>query len=315
MTRNKITIVGAGFVGATTAHWLAERELGDIVLLDIPATETMPKGKALDLEEAGPVLGYDTRITGTTDYADTKDSDIVVVTAGAARKPGMSREDLVGINQKIITEVAHNVGATSPNAIVIIVTNPLDTMAYLAYTILSKHYGFTKQRVVGQAGVLDSARMRTFIAQELGVSVRNTHAFVLGGHGDEMVPLVRYSTVAGIPITELLPPDRIAAIVQRTRQGGAEIVNLLKTGSAYYAPGAAVAEMAEAILKDRKMILPCSAYLEGEYGLSEMFFGVPVKLSRSGIEQIIEIKLLPEEQEMLDKSAALVRSTMSALKL
>jgi malate dehydrogenase len=307
--------VGAGFVGATTAHWLAERELGDIVLLDIPATETMPKGKALDLEEAGPVLGYDTRITGTTDYADTKDSDIVVVTAGAARKPGMSREDLVGINQKIITEVAHNIGATSPNAIVIVVTNPLDTMAYLAYTILSKHYSFTKQRVIGQAGVLDSARMRTFIAQELGVSVRNTHAFVLGGHGDEMVPLVRYSTVAGIPITELLPADRIAAIVQRTRQGGAEIVNLLKTGSAYYAPGAAVAEMVEAILKDRKMILPCSAYLEGEYGLREMFFGVPVKLGRAGIEQIIEIKLLPEEQEMLNKSAELVRSTMRALKL
>ena len=315
MTRNKITIVGAGFVGATTAHWLAERELGDIVLLDIPATETMPKGKALDLEEAGPVVGYDTRITGTTDYADTKDSDIVVVTAGAARKPGMSREDLVGINQKIITEVAHNIGATSPNAIVIVVTNPLDTMAYLAYTILSKHYSFTKQRVIGQAGVLDSARMRTFIAQELGVSVRNTHAFVLGGHGDEMVPLVRYSTVAGIPITELLPSDRIAAIVQRTRQGGAEIVNLLKTGSAYYAPGAAVAEMVEAILKDRKMILPCSAYLEGEYGLRDMFFGVPVKLGRAGIEQIIEIKLLPEEQEMLDKSAELVRSTMRALKL
>ena len=315
MTRNKITIVGAGFVGATTAHWLAERELGDIVLLDIPATETMPKGKALDLEEAGPVVGYDTRITGTTDYADTKDSDIVVVTAGAARKPGMSREDLVGINQKIITEVAHNIGAASPNAIVIVVTNPLDTMAYLAYTILSKHYSFTKQRVIGQAGVLDSARMRTFIAQELGVSVRNTHAFVLGGHGDEMVPLVRYSTVAGIPITELLPADRIAAIVQRTRQGGAEIVNLLKTGSAYYAPGAAVAEMVEAILKDRKMILPCSAYLEGEYGLREMFFGVPVKLGRAGIEQIIEIKLLPEEQEMLNKSAELVRSTMRALKL
>ncbi len=315
MTRNKITIVGAGFVGATTAHWLAERELGDIVLLDIPATETMPKGKALDLEEAGPVLGYDTRITGTTDYADTEDSDIVVVTAGAARKPGMSREDLVGINQKIITEVAHNIGAASPNATVIVVTNPLDTMAYLAYTILSAHYGFPKQRVIGQAGVLDSARMRTFIAQELGVSVRNTHAFVLGGHGDEMVPLVRYSTVAGIPITELLPPDRIAAIVQRTRQGGAEIVNLLKTGSAYYAPGAAVAEMVEAILKDRKMILPCSAYLEGEYGLREMFFGVPVKLGRAGIEQIIEIKLLPEEQEMLNKSAELVRSTMRALKL
>ncbi|PJF47428.1 MAG: malate dehydrogenase [Chloroflexi bacterium] len=312
--RNKITIIGAGFVGATTAHWLAERELGDIVLLDIPATETMPKGKALDLEEAGPVVGYDTKITGTTDYADTKDSDIVVVTAGVARKPGMTREDLVGTNQKIITEVANNIAATSPNAIVIVVTNPLDTMAYLAYTILSRH-GFTKNRVMGQAGVLDSARMRTFIAQELGVSVQNTHAFVLGGHGDEMVPLVRYSTVAGIPITELLPPERVEAIVQRTRQGGAEIVNLLKTGSAYYAPGAAVAEMVEAILKDRKLILPCAAYLQGEYGLTDMYFGVPVKLGRSGIEEIIQIKLLPHEQEMLNKSAALVRSTMSALKL
>ncbi|GIV84388.1 MAG: malate dehydrogenase [Candidatus Roseilinea sp.] len=312
--RNKITIIGAGFVGATTAHWLAERELGDIVLLDIPATETMPKGKALDLEEAGPVVGYDTKITGTTDYADTKDSDIVVVTAGVARKPGMTREDLVGTNQKIITEVANNIAATSPNAIVIVVTNPLDTMAYLAYKILSRH-GFTKNRVMGQAGVLDSARMRTFIAQELGVSVQNTHAFVLGGHGDEMVPLVRYSTVAGIPITELLPPERVEAIVQRTRQGGAEIVNLLKTGSAYYAPGAAVAEMVEAILKDRKLILPCAAYLQGEYGLTDMYFGVPVKLGRDGIEEIIQIKLLPHEQEMLNKSAALVRSTMSALKL
>lgn len=311
--RNKITIVGAGFVGATTAHWLAERELGDIVLLDIPATETMPKGKALDLEEAGPVVGYDTKITGTTDYADTQDSDIVVVTAGVARKPGMTREDLVGINQKIITDVANNIAATSPNAIVIIVTNPLDTMAYLAYKILSQH-GFPKHRVMGQAGVLDSARMRTFIAQELNVSVQNTHAFVLGGHGDEMVPLVRYSTVAGIPITELLPPERIEAIVQRTRQGGAEIVNLLKTGSAYYAPGASVAEMVEAILKDRKLILPCAAYLEGEYGLTDMYFGVPVKLGRNGIEEIIQIKLLPHEQEMLNKSAALVRSTMSALK-
>lgn len=310
--RNKITIVGAGFVGATTAHWLAERELGDIVLLDIPATETMPKGKALDLEEAGPVVGYDTKITGTTDYADTKDSHIVVITAGVARKPGMTREDLVGTNQKIITDVANNIAATSPNAIVIVVTNPLDTMAYLAYKILSRH-GFTKNRVMGQAGVLDSARMRTFIAQELGVSVQNTHAFVLGGHGDEMVPLVRYSTVAGIPITELLPPERVEAIVQRTRQGGAEIVNLLKTGSAYYAPGAAVAEMVEAILKDRKLILPCAAYLQGEYGLTDMYFGVPVKLGRNGIEEIIQIKLLPHEQEMLNKSAALVRSTMSAL--
>ncbi|MCL5995661.1 MAG: malate dehydrogenase [Chloroflexi bacterium] len=308
--RNKITIVGAGFVGATTAHWLAERELGDIVLLDIPATETMPKGKALDLLEAGPVLGYDTTVIGTTDYADTAGSDIVVITAGLPRKPGMTREDLVGKNQAIITDVVNNVVKTSPDSILIIVTNPLDTMAYLAYKIA----GFPKHRVIGQAGVLDSARMRTFIAQELNVSVQNTHAFVLGGHGDEMVPLVRYSTVAGIPITELLAPERVEAIVDRTRKGGGEIVNLLKTGSAYFAPGAAVAEMVEAILKDRKMILPCAAYLDGEYGLKDMYFGVPVKLGRSGIEEIIEIKLLPHEQEMLSKSAELVRGTMIALK-
>jgi len=308
--RNKISIIGAGFVGATTAHWLAEKEVGDIVLLDIPATETMPKGKALDLSEAGPVLGFDTNITGTTDYADTAGSDIVVITAGLPRKPGMTREDLVGKNQAIITDVVNNIVKTSPNAILIVVTNPLDTMAYLAYRVS----GFPKQRVIGQAGVLDSARMRTFIAQELNVSVQNTHAFVLGGHGDEMVPLVRYSTVAGIPITELLPPEKVEAIVKRTRNGGGEIVNLLKTGSAYFAPGAAVAEMAEAILKDRKMILPCATYLDGEYGLKDMYFGVPAKLGRNGIEEIIQIKLQPEEQEMLNKSAELVRGTMSALK-
>lgn len=308
--RNKISIIGAGFVGATTAHWIAEKEIGDIVLLDIPATDTMPKGKALDLLESGPVLGFDTHITGTTDYKDTVDSDIVVITAGLPRKPGMTREDLVSKNQAIITDVVTSVARTSPNAILIIVTNPLDTMAYLA----QKVSGLPRNRVIGQAGVLDSARMRTFMAQELNVSVQNTHAFVLGGHGDEMVPLVRYSTVAGIPITELLPADRINAIVDRTRKGGGEIVNLLKTGSAYFAPGAAVAEMVEAILKDRKLILPCAAYLDGEYGLKDMYFGVPVKLGRGGIEEIVQIKLLPEEQEMLNKSAELVRGTMSALK-
>ena len=308
--RNKISIIGAGFVGATTAHWLAEKEVGDVVLLDIPATETMPKGKALDLLEAGPVLGYDTRVTGTTDYSETTGSDIVVITAGLPRKPGMTREDLVGKNQAIITDVVNNLRRTSPDAILIVVTNPLDTMAYLTYRIS----GFPKNRVIGQAGVLDSARMRTFIAQELNVSVQNTHAFVLGGHGDEMVPLVRYSTVAGIPITELLPAARVEAIVDRTRKGGGEIVNLLKTGSAYFAPGAAVAEMVEAILKDRKLILPCAAYLDGEYGLKNMYFGVPVKLGRNGIEEIIQINLLPHEQEMLNKSAELVRGTMSALK-
>ncbi len=308
--RNKISIIGAGFVGSTTAHWVAEKEIGDVVLLDIPATDTMPKGKALDLLEAGPVLGFDTRITGTIDYADTANSDIVVITAGMPRKPGMTREDLVGKNQAIITDVVGHIVKTSPNAILIIVTNPLDTMAYLAYKVS----GFPKQRVIGQAGVLDSARMRAFIAQELNVSVQNTHAFVLGGHGDEMVPLVRYSTVAGIPISELMPQARIDAIVDRTRKGGGEIVNLLKTGSAYFAPGAAVAEMVEAILKDRQLILPCAAYLEGEYGLKDMYFGVPVKLGRAGIEQIVQISLLPAEQEMLNKSAELVRGTMSALK-
>jgi malate dehydrogenase len=311
--RNKITIVGAGFVGATTAHWLAEREIGDIVLLDVPQTETMPKGKALDLMEAGPVLGYDTRVTGTTDYADAANSDIVVVTAGVARKPGMTREDLVGINQKIITDVANNIAASSPNAIVIIVTNPLDTMTYLAYKVLSAK-GFPKHRVMGQAGVLDSARMRAFMAMEAGVSVENTHAFVLGGHGDEMVPLTRYSTIAGIPMTELMPKERVDAIVQRTRQGGAEIVNLLKTGSAYYAPGASVAEMVEAILKDKKLIRPVAACLDGEYGLKDMYFGVPVVLGRNGVEKIIEVALNDDERAMMNKSAELVRGTMSALK-
>lgn len=311
--RNKITIIGAGFVGATTAHWLAERELGDIVLLDIPQTETMPKGKALDLMEAGPVLGYDTQVTGTTDYADIKDSDIVVVTAGLPRKPGMTREDLVGKNQAIITDVMNNVAASSPNAIVIVVTNPLDTMTYLAYKLLSQK-GFPKNRVLGQAGVLDSARMRTFMAMEMGVSVENTHAFVLGGHGDEMVPLTRYSTIAGIPMTELMSQERVDAIVQRTRQGGAEIVNLLKTGSAYFAPGASVAEMVEAILKDKKLIRPCAAYLDGEYGLQDMYFGVPVVLGRNGVEKIIEVKLTADEQAMMQKSADLVKGTMSALK-
>ncbi len=307
--RNKITIIGAGNVGATTAHWLAERELGDIVLVDIPQTEGMPAGKALDLLEAGPVVGYDTRIIGTTSYDETANSDVVIITAGVARKPGMSREDLIGINQKIITDVITKLKATSPDTILIVVTNPLDTMAYLAKQVS----GFPRERVVGQAGVLDTARMRTFIAMELNVSVENTHAFVLGGHGDEMVPLPRYSTVAGIPITELLPPDRVEAIVERTRKGGGEIVNLLKTGSAYYAPGAAVAQMVEAILKDKKFIIPCSAYLQGEYGLNDIYFGVPVKLGRNGVEEIIEINLTAEEQADLEKSVTLIRSTMAHL--
>lgn len=309
--RHKITIVGAGNVGATCAAWLAEREVGDIVLVDIPATEGMPKGKALDITQAGPVRGFDARAIGTTGYDETAGSDICIITAGLPRKPGMSREDLVGKNQEIIADVISKFVPGSPNAILIVVTNPLDTMTYLAY----KLSGFPKSRVMGQAGILDSARFRAFIALELGVSVENVHATVLGGHGDEMVPLTRYSTVFGVPLAEWLPADRLQAIVERTRKGGGEIVNLLKTGSAYYAPGAAAAQMAEAMLKDRKLIVPCAAYLEGEYGLRDMVFGVPCKLGAGGIEQIVELRLDAEEMAMLQKSAALIKETMGALKL
>ena len=307
--RNKITIVGAGMVGASCAAWLAERELGDIVLVDIPQTEDMPKGKALDLLQAGPIVGYDTRVTGATSYDATANSDVVVVTAGVPRKPGMTREDLVGINTRVVRAVASQIAATSPNAIIIIVTNPLDTMTHVAF----QASGFPKNRVVGQAGILDSARMRTFVAQELSVSIENVQAFVLGGHGDEMVPLVRFCNVAGIPISELMPAERVAAIVDRTRKGGGEIVNLLKTGSAYYAPGAAAAEMVEAILKDKKLIRPCSAYLDGEYGQKDIYFGVPVVLGRNGVEKIIEVALTDDEKAMLQKSADLIRSTMSVV--
>jgi len=307
--RNKITIVGAGFVGATAAHWCAAKELGDVVLFDI--VDGMPQGKALDLLQAGPVEGYDLHILGTNDYADTANSDVVVVTAGLPRKPGMTREDLVSVNAKIIRGVIENVVAHSPNAIVILVTNPLDTMTYLA----KKVSGLPRERIIGQAGILDGARMRAFISMELNVSVENIHAFVLGGHGDEMVPLARYSTVAGIPITELLPPERVEAIMDRTRKGGGEIVSLLKQGSAFFAPSAATMQMVEAILKDRKMILPCSVYLEGEYGLHDICFGVPVKLGRQGVEQIIQITLTDDEQAAMEKSAALIRSSMAALEL
>ncbi|MCS7352312.1 MAG: malate dehydrogenase [Anaerolineae bacterium] len=307
--RPKITIVGAGSVGSTTAHWLAERELGDIVLVDIPQTEGMPKGKALDLMQAGPVVGYNTRLIGTTDYEPTANSDIVVITAGVPRKPGMSREDLVNVNANIIRDVISKALPLSPNAIYIVVTNPLDTMTYLAY----KLSGLPRERVIGQAGILDSARMRTFIAMELDVAVENIQAMVLGGHGDEMVPMVRFTTVAGIPISMLLPKEKIDAIVDRTRKGGGEIVSLLKTGSAYYAPGAAVAQMVEAILKDQKLIVPCSVYLQGEYGLHDICFGVPVKLGRKGVEQIIELPLTDEERAMLERSVQLIRSTMAAL--
>lgn len=307
--RPKITIVGAGNVGATTAHWLAEREIGDIVLVDIPQTEGMPKGKALDLMQAGPIVGYNTRLIGTTDYEPTANSDVVVITAGVPRKPGMSREDLVNVNANIIRDVINKAVPLSPNAIYIVVTNPLDTMTYLAY----KLSGLPRERVIGQAGILDSARMRTFIAMELDVAVENVQAMVLGGHGDEMVPMVRFTTVAGIPISLLLPKEKIDAIVERTRKGGGEIVSLLKTGSAYYAPGAAVAQMVEAILKDQKLIVPCSVYLQGEYGLYDICFGVPVKLGRKGVEQIIELPLTEEERAMLERSVQLIRSTMAAL--
>jgi len=308
--REKITVVGAGNVGASCAAWLAERNLGNIVLVDIPQTETMPKGKALDITQTGPILGFDTRVTGTTSYDQTADSDVVVITAGVPRKPGMTREDLVGVNQNIISNIIGNITQTSPQAIIIVVTNPLDTMAYLAY----KKAGLPRNRIMGQAGILDSARMATFIAMELNVSVSNVQASVMGGHGDEMVPLVRYSTVAGIPISQLMSAERVAAIVDRTRKGGGEIVSLLKTGSAYYAPGAAAGQMVEAILKDTQLVVTASAYLDGEYGLKDICFGVPVKLGRNGIEQIIQVELDDAERTMLDKSVELIRGSMSALR-
>lgn len=307
--RNKISIIGAGFVGATAAHWCAAKELGDVVLFDI--VDGMPQGKALDLLEAGPIEGYDLNIVGTNNYDDTAGSDIVVVTAGLPRKPGMTREDLVTTNAGIVREVIENVVVHSPKALILLVTNPLDTMVYLA----KKVSGFPRERIVGQAGILDSARMRAFMAMEMNVSVENTHAFVLGGHGDEMVPLPRYSTVAGIPMTELLPPEKVHAIVERTRKGGGEIVSLLKKGSAFFAPSAATMQMVEAILMDRKQILPCSVYLEGEYGLEDICFGVPVKLGAGGVEEIIEIDLLEEERDALNRSADLIRSSMAALPL
>ena len=299
--RKKVTIVGAGNVGATAAHWLAAKELADVVLVDV--VEGVPQGKGLDLLEAMPIEKRDCRITGTNDYADSAGSDIVIITAGIARKPGMSRDDLLNTNAKIMADVITRVVATSPEAILIVVSNPLDAMAQAAF----KHSGFPRERVLGMAGVLDSARFRTFIAEELKVSVENVTAFVLGGHGDTMVPLPRYSTVAGIPITELLSAEVLEKLVQRTRDGGAEIVKYLKTGSAYYAPAAAAIEMVEAILKDKKKILPCAAYLQGEYGIDGLYVGVPCKLGSKGLEQIDEIKLTPDEQAALQKSADSVK--------
>jgi malate dehydrogenase len=307
--RPKITVVGAGNVGASVAQYAVERELGDVVLVDV--IEGVPQGKALDLAQAGPVHGYDSRLVGSNGYDETGDSDIVVITAGLARKPGMTRDDLLFKNAEIVQSVVEEVSRRSPDAVLILVTNPLDAMVQLAW----KKSGFRTARVIGMAGVLDSARFRTFIAQELQVSVENVTAFVLGGHGDTMLPLPRYSTVAGIPITDLLPPDRIQALVTRTANGGAEIVSLLKTGSAYYAPAASTVEMVEAILKDKHKILPCAAYLDGQYGVKGLYVGVPAKLGRAGVEQVIEITLTAEEQAAFDKSAAAVRELVDKLKL
>jgi malate dehydrogenase len=305
--RNKVTVVGSGNVGATAAHWIASKELADVVLIDI--IEGVPQGKGLDLLQAMPIEKCDSTILGSNDYADSADSQIVVITAGIPRKPGMSRDDLLNTNYKIMSDVVGKVVQHSPNCILIVVSNPLDAMAQAAY----KLSGFPRERVIGMAGILDSARFRTFIAQELQVSVENVTAFVLGGHGDTMVPLPRYSTVAGIPITELIDKPVLDKIVQRTRDGGAEIVKYLKTGSAYYAPSAAATEMVEAILKDKKKILPCAAYLNGEYGIHGLYVGVPVKLGSKGIEQIIEIKLTPEEKAALDKSAASVKELVAVI--
>ena len=304
----KVTVIGAGNVGATAAQRLAEKELCDVVLIDI--VEGIPQGKALDLTEAAPIEKHDAHLLGANGYEESAGSDIVIITAGIPRKPGMSRDDLISTNAGIMKSVTKEVAALSPEAVLIIVSNPLDAMCHVAYEA-SK---FPKNRVIGMAGVLDSARFRAFIAMELDVSVENTHAFVLGGHGDTMVPLPRYSTVAGIPITELMPKERIDALVERTANGGAEIVALLKTGSAYYAPASAAVEMAESILKDKKKILPCAAFLQGEYGFNDLFIGVPVKLGKGGIVDIIEIELTEEEKTALKKSADAVQGLKDDLK-
>ncbi|MHB1414681.1 MAG: malate dehydrogenase [Chloroflexota bacterium] len=305
--RAKVTIVGAGNVGATTAGYLAQRNYADIVLVDI--IEGLPQGKALDLLEAGPVLGYDSYVVGTNSYEDTANSDIVVITSGAARKPGMTRDDLLFINMNIVKAVTEQAVKYSPEAMILLVANPLDAMTQLAYMVSQ----FPKNRVFGQAGVLDTARFRAFLAMELGVSVQDVQAYVLGGHGDTMVPLVSMTTVGGVPITQLLPKERIAAIVQRTRDGGGEIVSLLKTGSAFYAPGASVASMVDSLVLDQKRILPCSAYLDGEYGIKGVYAGVPVKLGLGGVEEIIQLKLSDEEQAGLQKSAQAVRELVDLM--
>ena len=304
----KISVIGAGMTGSTTAHWLAEREIADIVLVDI--MEGMPQGKALDMTEAMPIIGKDVSILGTNDYADTKDSDIIVITAGLPRKPGMSREDLLVKNANIVGSVAEETIKYSPNAIYLILTNPLDTMTYMTM----KKTGLPASKVIGQAGVLDSARMSAFIAMETGVSVTNINCYVLGGHGDSMVPLTRHSNIAGVPLEKYMDADKLEAIVTRTRKGGGEIVGLLKTGSAFYAPSAAIAQMAEAILKDKKQILPCAAYLNGEYGQEGIFFGVPVMLGKNGIEKIVEYELNDDEKTALQASADAVHASVETLK-
>lgn len=309
MARRKITIVGAGHVGAHTAVWLALKELGDVILIDI--VEGVPQGKGLDLMEAVPIEGLDCNIRGTNDYKDTRGSDVVIITAGVPRKPGMSRSDLIKINTGIVKDVTENIIKYSPDTIIIVVTNPLDAMVYVAWKVS----GFPKTRVMGLSGALDSARLRAFISQELGVSVEDVQAMVIGGHADEMVPLPRYSTVSGIPITQLLSRERISAIMERTRRAGGEIVDLLKTGSAYYAPSAAVGEMTESIIRDKKRIIPCAAYCEGEYGVKGIFIGVPVRLGSNGVEGIIEIELNEEEKRLFEESVSSVKRLIGEIKI
>lgn len=309
MRRAKITIVGAGNVGATCAHWCAAAELGDVVLLDVPQTEDMPKGKALDLMQASPIMGFDSNIVGTTTYDDTADSDVVVITAGIARKPGMSRDDLLGTNAKIMGSVAEQVKQSSPNAVIIVVSNPLDAMVQRALQVS----GFPANRVVGQAGVLDTARYRTFLAMELGVSVEDISALLMGGHGDTMVPMPSCTSVGGIPVTQLISEERLGEIVDRTRKGGAEIVGLLKTGSAYYAPAAATAQMVEAIVRDKKRLIPCAAYCDKEYGVGGYYVGVPVILGDGGVEKIVELKLTDSEQAAFDNSVTAVKELIAAM--
>lgn len=310
MKRKKIAVIGSGFTGATTALMVAQKELGDVVLVDIPQMESKTKGKALDMLEASPIQGFDANIVGTSNYEDTKDSDLVIITAGIARKPGMSRDDLVNTNANIMKAVTKEVVTYSPNCFIVVLTNPVDAMTYTVF----KESGFPKERVIGQSGVLDSARFRTFVSQELNISVKDITGFVLGGHGDDMVPLIRYSHAGGIPLEKLIPEDRLQAIVERTRTGGGEIVNLLGDGSAYYAPAASLTIMAEAILKDQRRILPTIAYLEGEYGYSDIYLGVPTIIGGNGIEEIIELELTDKEKTALDKSAVSVKNVLKVLK-